>query len=104
MVFAGGRGGNRRRPMPERPHTACRHRRDGAVPRLRRGTLLHRAPLLGRRGMAVIDPPVRRLLDAECLLGGGPRWDAARGARWLVAIYRHRPWHYAPDIGRASGR
>src|SRR3546814_15300696 len=63
-------------------------RRDGAVPRLRRGTLVHRAQLLGRRGMAVIEPPVRRLLDAECLLGEGPCWDAARGVLWFVDIKR----------------
>src|SRR3546814_18335164 len=99
MVFAGGRGGNRRRPMPERPHPACRHRRDGAVPRLRRGTLLHRAQLLGRRGMAVIEPPVRLLLDAECLLGEGPCCDAARGVLGFVDIKRHRPWHHDPAPG-----
>src|SRR3546814_10633150 len=61
--------------------------------------LLHRAQLLGRRGMAVIEPPVRRLLDAECLLGEGPCWDAARGVLWFVDIKRRRLWHYDPATG-----
>jgi len=49
--------------------------------------------------MAVIEPPVRRLLDAECLLGEGPCWDAARGVLWFVDIKRHRLWHYDPATG-----
>src|SRR3546814_15528229 len=52
--------------------------------------------------MAVIVPEVRRLLDAESLLGEGPCWDAARGVLWFVDIKRHRLWHYDPATGSNS--
>ena len=43
MVHARGRGRDRCGTMPRRAHPAGRHRRDGAVPRLGRCALLHRA-------------------------------------------------------------
>src|SRR3546814_10019092 len=54
----------------------------------RTDTLFPYTTLFRSCGMAVIVPEVRRLLDAESLLGEGPCWDAARGVLWFVDIKR----------------
>ena len=53
MVRSGGRGRDRRRPVSRRARPAVRRRRYGAVPRVGRCPLLHRAQLLGRRRMEI---------------------------------------------------
>src|SRR3546814_20834028 len=68
----------------------------------RTDTLFPYTTLFRSCGMAVIVPEVRRLLDAESLLGEGPCWDAARGVLWFVDIKRHRLWHYDAATGRDS--
>lgn len=44
-----------------------------------------------------ITAEVRRVLDAESLLGEGVLWDPVREVVWFVDIKRHRLWHYDPD-------
>ncbi len=53
MVHAGGRGGDRLRPMPRRPAGARGHRRDGPVPRVGRCPADHRPRIFRRRRLAV---------------------------------------------------